>query len=247
MKKLLWASILVLPMISTGYAQQEMSASGQVVSVRLLTRTMTVRDTTANEVIRYNVPTGTPVTLAGQPGRFGYLRNGDMVNVTYVGTNDGREAVRIGIPQPTSSMDMRVSEGLLSTVTGRVENVGTVSRTLTVRGDQSGERFTYAVPEGVRFTIGGQNARLGLLQVGDDVVLRFTEEGGQRQAARVRVPQPVTPLAQRQPAPAGAVAQTAPRTQLPRTASSLPLLGLFGLLSLLAAVSLRVFRGKAHG
>lgn len=247
MKKLLWAAIFALPMISTSFAQQEMSASGQIVSVSLLNRTMTVRDASANEVIRYVVPTGTPVTLAGQRGRFGYLRNGDTVNVTYAGTNDGREAVRIGVPQPTSSMDMRVTEGLLSTVTGRVENVGVVSRTLTVRGDQSGQRFTYAVPDGVRFTVGGQSARLGLLQVGDNVVLRFREEGGQRQAARVRVPQPVTPLAQRQPAPAGAAAQTAPRTQLPRTASSLPLFGLFGLLSLLAAVSLRVFRGRAHG
>ncbi len=251
MKKLLWAFVIAIPMISTGYAQQEMSASGEVVSVRLLTRTMTVRDARANEVIRYNVPTGTPVTLAGQPGRFGYVRNGDTVNISYVGTNEGREAVRIGIPQPTSSMDMRVTEGLLSTITGRVENVGTVSRTLTVRGDQSGERHTYAVPEGVRFTVGGETAGLWALRTGDDVVMRFTEQNGQRQATRVRIPQPVTPLAQRQPqpAPAGAVAQTAPRTQLPRTASSLPLLGLFGVLSSLAAVSLRVFRSKAraHG
>ncbi len=247
MKKLLWAIVIAVPIISTAYAQQQMSASGQVVSVSLVNRTMTIRDASANEVTRYIVPTGTPVTLAGQPGRFGYLRNGDTVNVSYVAGNNGRQAVRIGVPQPTPGMDMRVSEGLLSTVTGRVENVGRVSRTLTIRGDQSGERFTYAVPEGVRFTIGGQDARLAHIQVGDNVVLRFREEEGQRQAARVRVPQPVTPLAQRQPAPAGAVAQTAPRTTLPRTASSLPLFGLFGLLSLVAAASLRVFRGRARG
>lgn len=246
MKPFLMMLILTIPIASTAIAQQEMSATGQVVSVRLLNRTMTVRDAAANEVIRYVVPTGTTVTLAGQPGRFGYLRAGDTVNVTYVGTNDGRETVRIRVPQPTPAMDMRVAEGPMSTITGRVETVGVVSRTLAVRGDQSGDRFTYAVPEGTRFTIGGEDARLGLIQVGDNVTLRFREEGGQRQAARVRVPQPVTPLAQRQAAPAGAVAQTAPRTQLPRTASPLPLFGLLGALSLLAAGSLRIVRRVLH-
>jgi hypothetical protein len=242
--KFILAIILAIPMLSTAYAQQEMTASGQVISVRLLTRTMTVRDAAANEAIRYNVPTGTTVTLAGQPGRLGYLRAGDIVNVTYATTDDGREAIRVRVPEPTSAMDMRVTEGLMSTITGRVQDVGYVSRTLTVLGDQSGERYTYAVPEGTRFTIGGQEARLGHLVRGDQVTLRFSEESGQRVAARVRIPEPATPLAQRQDQapPAGVVAQTAPRTQLPRTASSVPLFALFGVLSLLAAGSLRLTR-----
>ncbi|MDH3546584.1 MAG: hypothetical protein OEN22_05765 [Gammaproteobacteria bacterium] len=243
MKKLLLAIILAVPMVSTSYAQQEMSASGEVVSVRMMTRTMTVRDASSNEVIRYNVPMGTTVTLAGQPGRLGYLRSGDTVNVNYVNTDEGRETVRIRVPQPTSAMDLRITEGPMSTITGRVESINYGNRTITVLGDQSGQRFTYAIPEETRVTVGGENARIGHIQRGDNVTLRFKEEAGQRQAARVRVPQPVTPLAARrvQAAPA-AVAQTAPRTQLPRTASSLPLFGLLGVLSLFAAGSLRLTR-----
>ena len=241
MKKLLLAIMLAVPMVSTSYAQQEMSASGQVVSVRMLTRTMTVRDASANEVIRYNVPMDTTVTLAGQPGRLGYLRSGDTVNVNYVNTDEGRETVRVRVPQPTSAMDMRIAEGPMSTVTGSVEGINYGNRTVTVRGDQSGERFTYAIPQGTRVTVGGEDARIGHIQRGDSVVLRFKEEAGQRQAARLRVPQPATPLSARRVA-AAPVAQTAPPRQLPRTASSLPLFGLLGVIALLAAGSLNLAR-----
>ncbi|MDH3338132.1 MAG: hypothetical protein OER22_04040 [Gammaproteobacteria bacterium] len=241
MRKLLLAIILVIPMVSAAYAQQQMSASGKVVSVRLLTRTMTVRDATANEVISYNVPIGTTVTMAGQPGRFGYLRAGDTVTLNYKNTDEGREALVVSVPQPTPAMDMRVAEGPMSTITGRVESVNQRNRTITVLGDQSGERFTYAVPDGVRITVGGESARIAEIQRGDDVILRFKGADDQRQAARVSVPEPVTPLAARR-TPATPVAQAAPRTQLPRTASLLPLFGLFGVLSLLAAGSLGLAR-----
>lgn len=245
MRRLLLALIFILPIVSTSFAQQQMSATGEVVSVRLLTRTMSVRDASRNsEVIRYNVPMGTNVTLAGQPGRLGYLRAGDTVNVNYVNTDDGREATRVRVPQPTSAMDMRITEGPMSTITGTVERVDYRNRTLTVLGDQSGERFTYAVPQGTRVTVGGENARLGHIDRGDSVILRFNDAAGQRQAARLRVPQTSTPLAQRrdQTPPAGVAAQQAPRAQLPRTASSLPLLVLFGALAFLGAGSLGLMR-----
>lgn len=244
MKKVLLGIILTIPMVATSFAQQQMSASGQVVSVRMLTRTMTIRDVSANEVIRYNVPMGTTVTFAGQPGRFGHLRSGDTVNVNYVNTDDGRKASQVRVPQPTPAMDLRVTEGEMSTITGRVDGVNYRNRTITVVGDQSGERFTYAVPESVRVTVGGEKARVGHIQRGDNVTLRFKAAGDQRQAARVRVPQPATPLAARrvQATSTGTVAQTAPRTQLPRTASSLPMFGLLGMLSLIAAGSLRLAR-----
>jgi hypothetical protein len=218
-----------------------MSASGEVVAVRLLTRTMTVRDKSANEVIRYSVPLSTTVTLAGQPGRLGYLRSGDTVNVNYVNTDDGRKAVVVRVPEPTSAMDMRIVEGPMSTITGRVEGVDYGNRTITVLGDQSGERFTYAVPQGTRVSVGGESARIGQIQRGDKVVLRFKDESGQRQTARVRVPQPATPLSARRVAAAPA-ANTALPTQLPRTASSLPLFALFGAIALLVAGSLNLAR-----
>ena len=239
MKKLLLAIICTVPMVSTAHAQQEMSASGEVVSVGLLTRTMTVRDTSAKEVIRYNVPLGTTVTLAAQPGRLGYLRQGDTVNINYANTDEGRKALVVRVPQPTSAMDMRIKEGEMSTVTGKIETVNSSKRTITVLGDQSGKRFTYAVPEGTRLSFGGENARLRDLQRGDNVTLRFKSEGEERQVTRVRIPQPVAPLAARRVA-AQPVAQTALPKQLPRTASTLPLFALLGVLSLLAAGSLRL-------
>ncbi len=244
MKKLLLLAIVLGTAIVPVYAQQEMTASGKVVSVRLMTRTMTVRDTTANEVIRYNVPRGTAVTMAGQSGRFGYLRSGDTVNISYVNTDDGREAVMIQVPQPNPGMDMRVADGPMSVITGRVENTNSSNRTITVLGDQSGERFTYAVPQDTRITVGGETARLRDLQRGDNVTLRFKEESGERLAARVQVPEPVTTMAQRraETPPAATTAQAAPRTQLPSTASSLPLYAVFGLLCLVFAGSLTLVR-----
>jgi hypothetical protein len=225
-------------------AQQTMTASGEVVSVRNFARTMTVRDSSANEVIRYAVPRDVEVTFAGQPGRLGFLRAGDTVNLNYTNTNDGRQATRIRVPQPTSAMDQRRSEGEFSTITGTVERVDARNRTLTVLGDQSGQRFTYALPEGARITVGGETARVGQLQRGDAVVLRFSGESDQRQAARVRVPRPATPLAQRTP-PAGVAGQQA-RTQLPRTASNLPMLTLLGAFALLLAGAVRMYRTRAQ-
>lgn len=246
MKKLLLAVLLTIPTVSTSYAQQEMSASGEVVAVRMLTRTMTVRDKSAKEVIRYNVPLGTTVTLAGQSGRLGYLRNGDTVNLSYVNTDEGRKATVVRVPQPNSAMDMRVKEGDMSTVTGNIEAVNFGKRTMTVRGDQSGQRFTYVVPQGARLTVGGKGARMQDLRRGDEVILRFKSEGEERQVARAGIPKPVTPLAARR-ATAAPVATTASARQLPKTASSLPMFVLLGVLSLLAAGSLRLTRLNSRG
>jgi cold shock CspA family protein len=244
MRHILLSFLLALPLVSVSFAQQQMTASGEVVAVRTFLRTMTVRDGATNEAVRYNVPVGT-VTIAGQRGQLGHLRNGDRVEISYVDTNDGRRAASIRVPEPTPNLDQRVTEGEYSTVTGRLVAANYGDRTITVLGDQSGEQFTYRVPEATRVTIGGETTVIGRLQRGDQVTLRFREQGGQRQAARVRVPQPVAPLAQRQDQtpPAGAVAQQqAPRTQLPRTAGHLPLLALAGVLALLGAGSLRLTR-----
>lgn len=248
MRKVLFAFFVAIPFFSSAVAQQTMSESGQIVSVRLVPpRAMTVRSEDDGEVIRYRVPRGAEVTLAGQPGRLGFLRSGDVVNITYTNSDDGREAATVGVPQPTSAMDQRIVEGEVSTITGRVERVSAANRTLTVLGDQSGQRFTYAIPENSPLTMNGQNATLRDFRVGDQVTLRFTEESGARQATRVRVPTPSTPLAQRrveQP-PAGAAAQPA-RTELPRTAGEIPFVFWFGLLALAGAVVIRVVRNVAR-
>lgn len=243
MKKFSLVLLCSLMAGATALAQQTMSASGEVVSVRTFTRTMSVRNMSTNEVIRYDVPRGVNVTLAGQPGRLGLLRAGDTVNISYRNTDGGREATRVRVPEPTSAMDQREREGDVSTITGTVERVDARNRTLTVLGDQSGNRFTYSIPEGTRITVAGDSARVGQLQRGDSVVLRFSGESTARQATRVRVPRPTTPLAQRQ-TPAGVAGQQ-PRTQLPRTASNLPLLALFGLMSMLVAGAVRFVRTRA--
>ena len=237
MKKLLLAIIFTIPMVSTANAQQGMSASGEVVAVRLLTRTMTVRDKSVNEVIRYSVPLGTTVTLAGQSGRLGYLRQGDTVNINYASTDEGREALAVRVPQPTSAMDMRIKEGEMSTVTGKIEAVNSSNRTITVLGDQSGQRFTYAVPEGTRLTFGGENARMRDLKRGDNITLRFKSNGEERQVARVRVPQPAAPLAARR---TQSVAAEVMPTTLPKTASAWPTVLSVGMLALFGAGMLRL-------
>jgi len=242
MKKLILGIVLATSIGPVAMAQQTMTASGQVVSVRLVPRTFSVRDARAQEVIRYSVATGTPVTIAGGEARLGHLRAGDRVDVTYRRTDQGREATRIRVPEPTSALDQRVTEGLFSTISGEVVAVDNGQRTLTVVGDQSGERHSYSIPQGTRISISGENARIRDLQRGDNVTLRFREEGQQRQAARVRVPQTATPLAQRQARASSAAAQPAQPRQLPRTASPLPLLGFVGILGLIGSGALRLRR-----
>ncbi len=240
MKKLLIVLVAGIPMTSVTIAQETRNASGQVVSVRLTTRTFTVQDTQAQEAIRYNIPRGTPITIAGGQARLGHLRAGDQVNVTYRRTAEGREATRVAVPNATPSLDQRAQEGLFSTITGEVSAINFSQRTITIVGDQSGERFSYAIPEGTRITVGGESARLGQLRRRDKVTLRFSGEGEQRVAERIRVPQTNTPVAQR-PVQTTSTAQPMPR-QLPKTASPLPLVGLLGLLGLMGAGAIRVTR-----
>jgi hypothetical protein len=242
MKKLIIGIILTVFMTPVVMAQQTMTATGEVVSVRLVPRTFSVRDAQAREVIRYNVPLGTPVTIAGGQARLGHLRAGDTVNVTYRATDEGRQATQIQVPQPSPGMDQRVSEGLFSTITGRIDAINYGTRVITVIGDQSGERYSYAVPRDTTISVTGQSAVLGNLRRGDQVILRFAQEDQERVAARVRVPQTPTPLSQRPVQAPSPVAAQAQPSQLPRTASALPLLGLLGLFSLLGAGSLRIMR-----
>ena len=245
MKKLIIGIFISFFIAPLTMAQQTMTATGEIVSVRLLTRTFSVRDTRAQEVIRYNVPTGTPVTIANGQARLGHLRSGDRVNVTYRNTDQGRQATSIQVPEANPGYDQRVSDGLFSTITGRVDAINYGTRVITVIGDQSGDRYSYQVPQGTTISISGQSARLGNLRRGDQVTLRFGREQEQRVAARIRVPQTTTPLAQR-PIQQSTVttAQAQQSRQLPRTASMLPLLGLFGLISLLAAGSIRFMRSR---
>lgn len=248
MKKLLMILVIGMPMSSVTVAQETMNASGELVSVRLVTRTFTVRDPQAREVIRYNVPMGTPVTIAGGKARLGHLRSGDRVNVTYRSTDEGREATQVAVPAADPTFDQRVREGLFSTVTGQVAAINFSERTITVVGDQSGERYSYPVPQGARITVGGEQARLGNLRRGDNVVLRFKAEGEQREVARIRVPETTTPVARRpvQTTPPVAAAQQRP-SALPKTASPLPFVALAGAFALLGAGALRITRRLRNG
>ena len=243
MRNLMMGLFIATSLASIAMAQQTMTTSGQIVSVRLDQRTFSVRDAQSQQVARYSVPAGTPITMAGGQARLGHLRATDRVDITYRTAGQGREATRISVPEPMPALDQRVTDGLFSTVTGRVEGIDFRDRTITVRGDQSGQRFSYAIPQNTRLTVGGEQARLGNLRRGDNVTLRFRTEAQERQVARVRVPQPATPLAQRpiQAPPAGVAAQAQPR-QLPRTASAMPLLGLLGFLSLISAGTMRILR-----
>ena len=237
---------------STVHAQTAQLASGKIVSVRRVDRSITVDDAMTGEILRYSVPGDATITLAGATGRLGFLRAGDTVDVEYVVTSEGRQAGIVRVPQPTPAMDQRIAEGPMSTITGTVEQIRHRARTMTVRGDQSGERFTYAFPEGTPVNIGGRLARFGQINQGDNVILRFrNEETGEREVARVQVPNPQPPLAERvdesAPAapPAGLMAQTN-RAQLPRTAGDLPAMLATGLVLLCGAVVVGIIRRRAR-
>jgi hypothetical protein len=117
-------------------------------------------------------------------------------------------------------------------------------------GDQSGQEFAYPKAQAVRIAAA---SRAAVLSVDGDAIARVEPEA----TAAVAVPaQPETPQVETptpQPAPQidtqaraeTQVAGTSGRQRLPATASSLPLAGLIGLLSLGGAIVTRAIRARA--
>jgi hypothetical protein len=154
------------------------------------------------------------------------------------------------------------------TVTGKVWQVNAPYVIVTLA---DGKNKQYKVPDGTKFKVNGEDKTVFDLRKGmnvsatvvtdtpETVVSRDTSVSGTGPVAKA-VPKPVTPpqtgallieepapaptqMAKAEPPPAPAQAAPEPKpSRLPKTASSLPLVGLAGLLALAAGVGMRIRR-----
>ena len=136
-------------------------------------------------------------------------------------------------------------------VDAEVTRVNPGSRTITVRGAAQGQTRTFSVPEGTRISVNGRNARLRDIRRGDEVRLAVRPSSNEVVIERIQVPNTGITLETRQATPIGqdpatqqvaaAVAEVRP-TVLPKTASTLPLVLVLGMVALLSASLLRARR-----
>ena len=113
------------------------------------------------------------------------------------------------------------------------------SRTITVKGEKRGETRQFSVPENVRISVNGQQARLRDIRRGDSVLVTFAKRSQKIIVNQIRMPDSAVTLAERRANPI--VAQATPAV-LPSTASFLPAVLLFGLVSLGGAATIRRLR-----
>lgn len=126
-----------------------------------------------------------------------------------------------------------------SFVEAEVVRVKPGERTITVRGEKRGETRQFFVPEDVRISVNGKQARLRDIRRGDIVLATFGQQAQRVVVEQIRMPDSPVTLEQRRTTPV--VAQVAPAV-LPSTASFLPAILLFGLVSLGGAAALRRLR-----
>lgn len=124
-------------------------------------------------------------------------------------------------------------------VQAEIIRVRPIERTITVKGEKRGQTRQFTVPEGVRVTLNGKEARLRDLRRGDNITVKFAQRRDQVVVEQIRVPSSPVSLAQRRANPIVAEAQPA---TLPSTASFLPAILLLGLISLGGASLMRRLR-----
>jgi len=143
-------------------------------------------------------------------------------------------------------------------VAGTVWNVNPPSSVILTLEDGTNQQFK--IPDGQKFNIDGQIVDAWGLRKGMKVsATKVVEEPAtvveqQREVSGTMPPPPPDPevdlpilvfvIADADPVPVSAPAEVA-STELPKTASQLPLIGLFGLLSLTAGLGLRAARLRA--
>ncbi len=120
---------------------------------------------------------------------------------------------------------------------------------------ENGENQKFQVPAGTKFTVGGQETDVFALRKGMVVTATKIVESpqnvvsSQRQVTGTIPPGATVLVAKGQPTPTpGGTAEpaTTASTQLPKTGSNWPLLGMVGLLLMFAAMGSRVLRGASR-
>ena len=146
----------------------------------------------------------------------------------------------------------------VQTVTGTVWYVTPPNSVILTLADGKNESFK--IPKGQKFSINGQMVDAWGLKKGMKIAATKvvesteTEVANQRRITGSMPPPPPAPpadvpilIAKAEPVapPAPSLAASEPPAQLPKTGSSLPLIGMLGLLSLMAGFVLRVTRPRA--
>jgi hypothetical protein len=141
------------------------------------------------------------------------------------------------------------------TVSGKVWHVNPPLSVILTMDDGTNKEFK--IPKGQKFTVNGQSVdawglKKGMIVNATQVVEQPVEVVAKQQQVTGSMPPPPPPPPPDQPilvavvvpaaAPAPAPAPAAAPAALPKTGSSLPLIGLLGMLSLLFAGGLRLFR-----
>ena len=124
-------------------------------------------------------------------------------------------------------------------VEAEVIRVKPKARTITVKGEKRGETRQFSVPENVRISVNGREARLRDIRRGDNILVTFAKRSQNVIVEQIRMPDSAVSLAKRRANPI--VAQATPAV-LPSTASFLPAVLLFGLVSLGGAAIMRRLR-----
>ena len=124
-------------------------------------------------------------------------------------------------------------------VEAEIIRVSSRDRTITVKGEKRGQTRQFTIPEGVRISLNGNDARLKDLRRGDNIMVKFVQSPNKVVVDQIRVPSAPVTLAQRRANPV--VAEARPAT-LPSTASYLPAILLLGLISLGGASLMRRLR-----
>jgi hypothetical protein len=139
------------------------------------------------------------------------------------------------------------------TVTGKVWHV--TPPTSVILTMDNGENQSFKIPEGQKFMVNGQETDAWGLKKGmvvsatkvvEEPITQVQEEA--KVAGHMPPPPPMpestTPIlvAVAKPAPAEAPAPAPAATELPKTASDLPLIGFFGCLMLTGSFGIRVYR-----
>ncbi len=138
------------------------------------------------------------------------------------------------------------------TVTGKVWHISPPSSVILTM--ENNENQSFKIPKGQKFNVGGQmvdawglkkGMKVSVTKVVEEPITQVEQEA--KLSGRMPPPPPAPPadtpilIAVAAPAPAPAVPGAAP-AELPKTASNLPLMGLFGLLLLAGSLGVRGFR-----
>jgi LPXTG-motif cell wall-anchored protein len=180
------------------------------------------------------------------------------VNGEQLGIHDLKPGMRLERTITATTTPMTITT--VQTVTGKVWHVSPPSTVILTL--QDGTNQSFKIPKGQQFNISGKMMDAWGLRKGMQVTASKVVESTETQIANQRritgtMPPPPPPppadapilIAKSEPVapPAAASPEEAPAlpAQLPKTGSSLPLVGLLGMLSMLAGLGLRAARPRA--